>query len=185
MSVTYNSQELRNRLMLAAREAAGELTGTFFETVDRLAPVENGHLHQTLGTALSMSGAENTEDVASGMLAKGSGDQTATSLAFGTTQAMSDSVRVTVGTNVGFVSRLNDGDLVEPNVDGADGFKVGGAATMGVLYAPRKDSGPTGFLMWYSGGQPFFTRMAAWEPLGFFEEAAVALRNKATEMGLT
>ena len=83
MSVTYNSQELRNRLMLAAREVAGELTGTFFETVDRLAPVENGHLHQTLGTALSMSGAENTEDVASGMLAKGSGDQTATSLAFG------------------------------------------------------------------------------------------------------
>ena len=185
MAVKYDTGVLRQLLIRKAQEASGELTRVFFDHVDKNAPVEGGHLHQTLGTALSMSGAENTEDVASGMLAKGSGDQTATSLAFGTAQAMSDSVRVTVGTNVGFVSRLNDGDLVEPNVDGADGFKVGGAATMGVLYAPRKDSGPTGFLMWYSGGQPFFTRMAAWEPLGFFEEAAVALRNKATEMGMT
>lgn len=185
MAVEYDVQALRLRLIAEASRAAGELTKDFFEVVDRMAPVENGHLHQTLGTAVMNASLAGTDQVGSAMLAKGSGDPTATQRGFGSTQEGESEVRVTIGTSVGFVSRLNDGDIVEPNVDGADGFKTGGLGTEGVLYAPRNGTGPTGFLMWYEGGQKFFSRMAVWQPLGFFEEAAVALRNKATQMGMT
>lgn len=185
MAVEYDREAARLNLLREASRAAGELTRVFFDRVDGLAPVEKGHLHQTLGTALMNSGCPEAEEVVSSMLSKGSGDPTATNRAFGSKQELDSGVRVTVGTHVGFVSRLNDGALVEPDVDGASGFKTAGAATEGVLYAQRNDSGPTGFLMWYVGGQPFYSRMAVWQPLGFFEEAAVALRNKATEMGMT
>jgi hypothetical protein len=185
MAVEYDREATRRNLLQAASRAAGELTAVFFDRVDTLAPVESGHLHQTLGTALVRAGVPEAADVTSSMLSKGSGDPTASTRSFGSKQELESGVRVTVGTHVGFVSRLNDGALVEPDVDGASGYKTAGAATVGVLYAPRNDSGPTGFLMWYVGGQPFYTRMAVWQPLGFFEEAAVALRNKATEMGMT
>lgn len=185
MAVEYDRQVLRSNLLREASRAAGELTQVFFQQVDLRAPVETGHLHQTLGAALTKSGVPEAAEVVSSMLAKGSGDLTASSMAFGSKQELDSGVRVTVGTHVGFVSRLNDGALVEPDVNGARGYKSAGSATEGVLYAPREDSGPDGFLMWYEGGQRFYTRMAAWQPLGFFEEAAVALRNKATEMGMT
>lgn len=185
MAVEYDREAARRNLVRAASEAAGELTRVFFDRVDVLAPVEKGHLHQTLGSALVKANVTEAAEVATSMLSKGSGDPTANSMSFGSRQELDSGVRVTVGTHVGFVSRLNDGALVEPDANGAMGFKTAGAATEGVLYAQRKDSGPIGFLMWYVGGQPFYSRMAVWQPLGFFEEAAVALRNKATEMGMT
>ncbi len=183
MAVKYDIGVLRQNLIRKAQEASGELTRVFFDHVDKHAPVEDGHLHQTLGSGLNQTGLPETGEVVTAMLSKGSGDPTATAAGSGSTTLSDNSVHVVVRTTLGFVSKLNDGGFVEPDVNGSKGFKEGGVATKGVLYAPRKDSGPMGFLSWSSGGKQYFTRSAVWEPQGFFDGAAVALRNKAQEMG--
>ena len=186
MAAKYDKGSLREKLMGLAEEAADQLTKEFFSVVNDKAPVENGHLHQTLGTALNKVGLPESAVEASTMLSKGSGDPTATQKAFGSLKKSKTQVKVVVGTKVGFVNRLNDGDTVQADVKGATGFKVDRkGASEGILYAPRSKTGPVGYLMWYEGGEKFFTRTTVWQPLGFFEEAAVALRNKAREMGMT
>lgn len=171
-------------LLMAAYSAAGELTRTFFRAVENDAPVENGHLHQTFGTALKLADLPETEDVVSQLLAKGSGDPEAIQRGYGSTTQSANGVRVVVGTNVGFVQKLNDGDLIEAGVNGNSGWKVNGQADEGVLYGPRKADGPLGFLMWFTPSGQFFSRMHSWGPLGFFESAEMALEQQAREMGL-
>lgn len=183
-SVKYDESRFRRNLMSAAKEVAAELTRTFFKEVDISAPVEQGHLHQTLGTGLLKANLPEASDVAQSMLSKGSGDATASSAGYGETSEGTTTLHVVVGTNLGFVNRLDDGDIFVPGVNGSVGFKEGGAATQGELYAPRKDSGPMGFLMWTEGGSRFYSRSVGWGPLGFFSGAAMALESQAQEMGL-
>ena len=184
MAVKYNKAEFTKSLLVAAYAVSGELTKAFFSAVDNDAPVENGHLHQTLGTALKAADLPETDPVVSSLLSKGSGDKEATDRGYGSTTELPNGVRVVVGTSVGFVSDLNEGALSEPGVYGSPGFKVDGAAGAGELYGQRKSDGPMGFLMWETGGGKFFASAYTWGPLGFFESAEMALESKAREMGL-
>lgn len=184
MPVKYDVAGLQKNLIDAAKEVAAELTREFFREVDISAPVENGHLHQTLGMGLQRAGLPEANDVVQSMLSKGSGDPVATSAGYGETAIGTTTVQVVIGTTLGFVNRLDDGEIFTPDVYGSRGFKEGGEATQGELYAPRKNDGQMGFLMWTEGGAKHFTRSVGWGPLGFFSGAAFALETKAQEMGL-
>ena len=179
----YDRQALLRRLITEAQRAAGEVTNEFFRVVDLEAPVEAGHLHETLGTGLNQADLPESNATVSSMLSKGSGDQEASSRGHGNTTVNEASVVVEISTTVGFVPRLNDGGTTVPGVDGSRGKKAGGASTTGQLYAPRTDVG-TGFLMWEDSGGRQFARSVSWGPLGFFESARTAVETFATSVGL-
>lgn len=184
MGVKYSKKAFREALLEAAAETAGDLTNTFFRVVSDEAPVENGHLHQTFAAGLKQANVPEADDAMYSLLSKGSGDAEADSRGSGKMLVSKTGVTITVETSVGFVNVLNDGGLQVPDVGGATGFKVGGTSTEGELYAPRKDDGPVGFLMWTEGGGKHFSQMHTWGPLGFFESAAMSVETQAQSMGL-
>jgi len=183
MAVKYDEEEIRLDLMDFLWDAAGEFTDEFFRVVDREAPVESGHLHQTFATALSNAGLPQTKGTQSAMQSKGSGDKEAIAAGYGRAFGSKDSVTVTVGTDLGFVERLNSGGTQIADVRGDRGVKTEGAATVGQLYAPRLSSGRKGFLMWMDGGTKRYAVSRVIEPHGFFDAAEQAVVTLAKEMG--
>lgn len=183
MAVKYDEEELRLELMDFLWDAAGEFTDEFFSVVDREAPVEDGHLHQTFATALSNVGLPQIKGTQSSMQSKGSGDKEAVAAGYGRAFGSKDSVTVTVGTDLGFVERLNSGGTQEADVNGNRGLKAEGAATAGQLYAPRLSDGVRGFLVWMDGGTRRYARSRIITPHGFFDTAEQAVVTLAKEMG--
>ncbi len=183
MAVKYDEEEIRLDLMDFLWDAAGEFTDEFFRVVDQEAPVEGGHLHQTFATALSNVGLPQTKGTQSAMAGKGSGDPEAVAAGYGRAVGAQTSVTVTVGTDLGFVERLNSGGTQEAGVQGDRGFKSEGAATVGQLYAPRLSEGREGFLMWMEGGTRRYARSRVIQPHGFFDAAEQAVVTLAKEMG--
>jgi len=182
MAVKYDEEEIRLDLMDFLWDAAGELTDTFFRVVDQEAPVEDGHLHQTFATALSNAGLPQTKGTQSAMAGKGSGDDEAVAAGYGRAFGAQTSVTVTVGTDLGFVERLNSGGTQEADVNGNQGRKTEGAATVGQLYAPRSE-GRDGVLVWMDGGTRRYARTRTIQPHGFFDAAEQAVVTLAKEMG--
>jgi len=183
MAVKYDKEEMRLNLMEALWDAAGVLTNEFFTVVDREAPVEDGHLHQTFATALANAGLPEIKATQSSMASKGSGDAEAVAAGYGRAFGSRDSVTVTVGTVLGFVERLNSGGTQEAGVNGNRGYKAEGAATVGQLYAPRLSEGKPGFLMWMDGGTRRYAKSRVIAPNGFFDTAEQAVVSLAKEMG--
>jgi len=182
MAVKYDEEEIRLDLMDFLWDAAGEFTDEFFRVVDQEAPVEDGHLHQTFATALSNLGLPQVKGTQSAMAAKGSGDEEAIAGCYGKTVSAQTSITVTVGTDLGFIERLNSGGTQEADVRGNRGPKVEGAATVGQLYAPRLSEG-RGVLMWFEGGVKHYARSRVIQPHGFFDAAEQAVVTLAKEMG--
>ncbi len=179
----YDKDALRKRLLERARFVAGEVTSTFFDTVSDLAPVEEGHIHETFGKGLQDVSVDLPEvnDTASKMLSKGSGDAEAASRGWGKYQTLTRKVKVSIGTKVGFVKKLDDGETITPgDARGRQGRKEPG--TEGQLYGPRTDQGK-GFLMWQDATGKHFALSVNWGPMGFFEQAAEAARVKANSLG--
>lgn len=183
MAVKYDEEELRLELMDFLWDAAGEFTDEFFRVVDQEAPVEDGHLHQTFATALGNVGLPQVKGTQSAMASKGSNDPEAVAAGYGRAVGAKDSVTVTVGTDLGFVERLNSGGTQEADVYGNRGYKAEGAATVGQLYAPRLSEGKQGFLMWLDGGTRRYARSRVIAPHGFFDTAEQAVVSLAKEMG--
>ena len=181
-SIKFSKEALKRRLLDRARYVAGQVTASFFDSVSKNMPVENGHAHETLGAGLMKVGElDGVTQVASEMLSRGSGDPEAASRGYGSTKDLSSSVRVTVGTSVGFVKRLDDGQTIVPgDATGSTGKKEPG--TEGQLYGPRTDYGK-GFLMWEDAGGRQYALSANWGPLGFFERAKEAADQTAHNLG--
>lgn len=181
-TLKFNKEALRRRLNARARYVAGQVTASFFDSVSKDMPIENGHAHETFGAALmKVSELEGVTQVASEMLSKGSGDPEAASRGYGTTKELSNGMRVTVGTSVGFVAKLESGQTITPgDMSGSTGKKEPG--TEGQLYGPRTDYGK-GFLMWEDAGGRQYALSANWGPLGFFERAKEAADQTAHNLG--
>ena len=114
---------------------------------------------------------------------KGSGDKEAVAAGYGRAFGSKDSVTITVGTDLGFVERLNSGGTQEADVNGNRGLKAEGAATIGQLYAPRLSDGVRGVLMWMDGGTRRYAKSRVITPHGFFDTAEQAVVTLAKEMG--
>lgn len=183
MAVKYDEEELRLELMDFLWDAAGEFTDEFFRVVDQEAPVEDGHLHQTFAAGLSRIGLPQIRGTQSSMASKGSGDSNASDGGYGHASGTQTTVNVVVGTDLGFVERLNSGGTQEADVYGNRGYKAEGAATVGQLYAPRLSEGKQGFLMWLDGGTRRYARSRVIAPHGFFDTAEQAVVSLAKEMG--
>lgn len=181
--IKFDKEALRERLNQRAKTVAGEITKSFFESVSDNMPVENGHAHESFGSALQQI-AELPEIIgtASQMLSKGSGDAQAASGGYGKVVESTNGIKVTVGTSVGFVKKLDDGDTITVgDGNGSTGWKEPG--TQGQLYGRRYDH-QQGFLMWNDAGGKHFALSVTWGPLGFFEQAAEAARNTANQLGV-
>lgn len=180
-ALQYSKEALRERLLKRAQHIVGEATASFFQSVDKDMPVENGHAHETFGAALLQSGMPEVIQTASEMLSKGSGDPEAASRGSGKTKESRSSFQARISTSVGFVKSLEEGRTITPgDWSGNKGKKEPG--TEGQLYGPRTDYGK-GFLMWVDGGGKQFALSVNWGPMGFFERAAEAARETANNLG--
>lgn len=188
-SLKFNKEQLSKALLDRARYVAEEVTKEFFEVVDDEMPVQNGHAHETLGTGLLQCSGDlvGVGVVASQMLAKGSADPEASSRGYGQVKENKHSISVVVGTSVGFVQKLNDGETIYPgDLTGNTGPKKD-REDEGRLYGSRLPTG-VGFLFWQTGGYGqvatySFARSMNWGQLHFFEKAAEAATQKANTLG--
>lgn len=179
----FDKDSLRRNLLERAKTVAGAVTAEFFDSVSDNAPVENGHIHETFGQALLKIGGEipGVGETASKMLSKGSGDVEAASRGYGKASTLTKKVKVSIGTKIGFVKKLDDGQTITVgDARGRSGKKDPDG--YGELYGPRSNSG-TGFLMWVDGSGKHFALSVNWGPMGFFERAAEAARVKANSLG--
>jgi len=186
MAVKYSKEEINSDLMEFLWDAAGELTDTFFRVVDKEAPVEDGHLHESFATALDgliRFKLLHVADTQASMSVKGSNDPEAKRGGTGVAAKFKTGVTVLVRNDLGFVERLNSGGTQEADVTGNQGRKTEGAATVGQLYAPRLSEGREGFLMWMEGGTRRYARSRVIQPHGFFDAAEQAVVTLAKEMG--
>ena len=177
----YSKEGLLDALKKQAEFAAGKITEAFFDSVNKSLPREEEHVFETFGAALFKTGLPEVQDTASEMLSKGSGDSLAASMGYGSTRSLSKGFSVTVGTSVGFVKKLEDGQTITPgDLSGNKGRKEPG--TEGQLYGPRTDYGQ-GFLMWEDVGGRSYALSVNWGPQGFFEKARAAADEMAQNLG--
>jgi hypothetical protein len=171
-----------------AEQRGGAVSTVFAKQVLELAPVENGHIHEAMLSAVSKSSIADDYPPAAQLQAQfagsRSGDPKASARGNGARSRGNKRYHVRFAINLPFAVKLNKGGTIRPGDEaGNKGRKVPGTKFPGPLYGPRLEEG-RGVLMWKQGGQTMRARVRTVPAHNFWSAAAWMARTLASRLGL-
>lgn len=173
-------------LRAMAVDALERVTVTFANVLLSGMPIENGHGHEAWMTALEQIPRPKIARVPQSNMGVRSGDPEAQKRGKGTYAESSDRVSIALEANLPFLHKLEVGgtSIKVGDLSGNKGTKVGGASTVGELYAARNTTG-RGLLMWRDAtGKHFRKEREIPTGLRFMARAVEVARQKASQLGL-
>lgn len=186
MAIQADKQAEAAALRSMGVDAVEKVTVTFANVLLSAMPIENGHGHEAVMTALEQVPNARIARVPQSNMGVRSGDPLARKAGFAEYGESDAAVSVSLEARLPFLHTLEVGGTIRVgDLSGNQGQKTAGMETLGELYASRKGDGRPGVLMWRDASGKHFRYIRNVSPgLGFMARAASVARLKAKQLGL-